>query len=144
MPTTPDDLLHVMPMTPHKGLRAWSANASWLVALMLFAVISACSPAPETPFQTHTLDSVIALLADPEMQVVDVRTAQEWDAGHLERAIWIPPEQWTAAASRIPRSGPVLVLCHSGGRAQKVAHMLIKEGFSDVHVLVNAGVPDLL
>ena len=42
-----------------------------------------------------------AALSDPALVVLDVRRAGEWQAGHLERALW---HQWTTSPSGCPPS----------------------------------------
>lgn len=110
----------------------------------LIALLVACSPAPESNIQFESLASVQTLLTDTSVQVIDVRSDQEWEAGHLPQAMWLPRRHWNAAATRVPADGPVLLVCHSGGRAKRAANILINQGFVDVHVLIDAGVPDLL
>jgi phage shock protein E len=58
-----------------------------------------------------------ALTAKPKAVVVDTRTAQEFEQGHIPGAINIPPERMKAEASRLPRdrSAPVIFYCRGVG-----------------------------
>jgi rhodanese-related sulfurtransferase len=63
------------------------------------------------------------LEADPQLQLIDVRSAGEYAAGHVPRALNLPLEQ---VESRIEdlHHGPVAILCHSGHRAQMACEIL--------------------
>ncbi len=63
------------------------------------------------------------LETDPRMQLIDVRSAGEYAAGHVPRAVNLPLEQ---VESRIDdlHDGPVAILCQSGRRAQMACEFL--------------------
>jgi len=99
----------------------------------------AAEPATVTPAQAETW-----LAATPGVQVLDVRTKEEFAGGHLAKATLIP---WTdkdfadRAAKQLDPRKPVLVYCQSGGRSAKAAAALVKLGFTDVRDLAG-GVAD--
>jgi hydroxyacylglutathione hydrolase len=62
-----------------------------------------------------------------EVCLVDVRTRQEWDAGHIEGALHIELTRFPKALVEVPADKPVAVICHSGNRASIVASLLRKE-----------------
>jgi phage shock protein E len=69
--------------------------------------------------------------------VLDVRTAGEWQHGHHPDARHIPLDELQSRLSEIgPTTTPVVVYCHSGGRAMVAARMLRSAGYQDV---INAG-----
>jgi rhodanese-related sulfurtransferase len=70
--------------------------------------------------------------------VVDVRTAQEYNAGHYSTAINIPHlEIGNHLAELEPfKQKPVILYCHSGNRASIAAKVLKQNGFINV---INAG-----
>lgn len=106
--------------------------------------LAACSQPADARLHLESLRSAQILLQQPDLTVVDVRTQEEWEEGHLPNATWVPPQEWATIASRVPADKPLLLVCRSGGRAQKVAQTLIEQGHPEVHVLVDAGVPELL
>lgn len=73
-----------------------------------------------------------ALAADPRPVVLDVRTAKEWDAGHLPGAVHVPVDDLRARAEVLPRSGRIYVYCRSGFRGHLAVRMLKARGFNDV------------
>jgi rhodanese-related sulfurtransferase len=70
--------------------------------------------------------------ADPQLIILDVRSAAEFDAGHIPGAVNIPHD---TIASRGPELGPagardVVVYCRSGRRAALALAALKEAGFS--------------
>ncbi len=93
----------------------------------------AAEPATVTPAQAEKW-----LAATPGLQVLDVRTKEEFATGHLAKATLIP---WTdnnfadRAAKELDPRKPVLVYCQGGVRSAKAAVDLVKLGFTDVRGL---------
>ena len=87
-------------------------------------------------------DKFLALMADkPEALLLDVRTPEEWNEGHLEGAshadYWGDEQAFQDAMDAIPRDRPVLVYCAGGGRSGLTAKELIKAGHREVYNLEN-------
>jgi rhodanese-related sulfurtransferase len=71
-------------------------------------------------------------------QVLDVRTLEEWNEGHLKNAIRIDIKQpgfAEAAAKQLDPGRPLLVYCRSGARSAKAVGMLEKQGFTRIENL---------
>jgi phage shock protein E len=70
--------------------------------------------------------------------LIDVRTKEEFDAGHLEGAINIPWEETTSLMAAIgsDKQRPAVLYCRSGNRSGKAIAVLEKKGYSN---LFNAG-----
>jgi thioredoxin 1 len=67
-------------------------------------------------------------------QVVDVRTPEEFQKGHIDGAFNVNfngPE-FVRQVSALDKSKPVFVYCLSGGRSAKAAAYMRKEGFTEV------------
>jgi hydroxyacylglutathione hydrolase len=65
---------------------------------------------------------------------VDVRAEGEWKAGHIPGAVNFPLGQLERQLGQLPRSGPLVVHCQTGGRAGIAASLLRARGFPDVRV----------
>lgn len=73
--------------------------------------------------------------------VLDVRTQQEWDAGHLPMAKHLPLEQVATRVDDVEewaggKDKPIVVYCAMGGRAGRAQGALKAAGFANV---VNGG-----
>ena len=62
-------------------------------------------------------------------QFVDVRTPEEYAAGHAVRAINIPLNELLEKLDRLERNEPVYVICQSGRRSKEAADILNRNGF---------------
>ena len=65
-------------------------------------------------------------------RVLDVRTAGEWEAGHIEEASHIPLPTLPRRMSELPRDGQLAVICGSGYRSSIAASFLKNNGFTRV------------
>jgi rhodanese-related sulfurtransferase len=66
--------------------------------------------------------------------LLDVREADEWHAGHVDGAVWIPMGQVGARSDEVPTDRPVLVICRSGGRSSRVVSALVQAGYDAANV----------
>ena len=69
-------------------------------------------------------------LIDGGAQLVDVRTAEEFDAGHLPRARHVPLDALDgSAASDLDRTRAVVLYCRSGDRSGMAADAFAASGW---------------
>lgn len=66
--------------------------------------------------------------------LLDVREPFELEAAKVEGALHIPMRELPARVGELPRGKPILVLCHSGARSQRVANWLLPQGFDASNV----------
>ena len=64
--------------------------------------------------------------------VLDVRTAGEWDAQHIEGAAHIPLPALPRRVGELLKAGPLAVICGSGYRSSIAASWLQAQGFARV------------
>ena len=64
--------------------------------------------------------------------MIDVRTAREWQDGHIAGAMHIPIGELTGRIGDVPRTGPVATICEGGYRSTLAASLLSRAGVSDV------------
>lgn len=90
------------------------------------------------------LDQAVKLVNEG-VQVLDVRMPSELEQVRLPGAVeqFVPDVFTQGAPAQLDRTAPVLVVCVGGRRAAIAASRLVIDGFSDVRVLTDAGVPDL-
>lgn len=67
--------------------------------------------------------------------VIDVRTAEEFNSGHLAGAIHIPYEQIVQGVKLrgIAKETPIVTYCRSGRRSGIAQQSLLKSGYSQVY-----------
>jgi len=66
------------------------------------------------------------------LQVLDVRRAPEWEAGHIENATWWPLDNFKVAPPEMDRNAQVAVHCKGGYRSMIAASLLQRAGFKNV------------
>ena len=66
--------------------------------------------------------------------LLDVREADEWEAGHAPDATWIPLGDVQARIDELPRDRKIVAICRSGGRSRAVAGALLGVGYDAVNL----------
>ncbi len=75
-------------------------------------------------------------LVESGARLVDVRTREEFAAGHLPGAVNIPVQELDRRMAELePKGEPVVLYCRSGNRSGRAARMLKGAGYSAVHDL---------
>jgi phage shock protein E len=67
---------------------------------------------------------------DPSLFVLDVRTAEEFAAGHVPGAVNVPYDQVASQLAQIPKDKDVVLYCKSGRRAGLAADVLAANGYT--------------
>jgi rhodanese-related sulfurtransferase len=62
-------------------------------------------------------------------QLVDVRVAHEWDAGHIAGAKHLPLEELAERSGELDPDRPVVLYCRGGTRSSMAAEALADGGF---------------
>jgi rhodanese-related sulfurtransferase len=124
-------------------------NKILFLSIALFGLIS-CTGAQTTQKKTTTkkqqtavINKVVGqeefekMIKKPGAQLIDVRTKDEYNAGHIGDAKNIDFYQgdFKNNMSKLDKSKPVLVYCAAGGRSGQTATMLKEMGFREVYDL---------
>lgn len=70
---------------------------------------------------------------DEDYIILDVRTQDEYNEGHLDKALLIPVDDLEKVVDKLPKEKPIIVYCRSGVRSRKAAEILVENGFSEVY-----------
>lgn len=82
------------------------------------------------------------LLEGQELQVLDVRTRAEYDAGHIEHSVLAPHDEITGWPAELDPELPTAVICKAGMRALHAAAILDQFTQAELFVVAEGGVPD--
>lgn len=66
-------------------------------------------------------------------QIIDVRTKQEFQGGHIKGSVNIPLQNLSNNLSKIKKDKPVITCCASGMRSASAKSILKSKGFSEVY-----------
>lgn len=84
-------------------------------------------------FESLSVGDFEALIADPEVQRLDVRTVAEYSEGHIPGSININVLEEgtfeTFTDSLLQKDRPVALYCRSGKRSKKAAAILGRKGY---------------
>jgi len=122
-----------------RGTPAVSPRSRAAAALVAKRVAAEDNVRFVTPDELTTL---LARRAERAVYVLDVRTREEYGAGHIAGAVWAPGGQTVQATDEYVavRAGTIVLACDGFARATLTAAWLKRMGFPDVAALAG-GVP---
>ena len=120
-----------------------------LTAIMILAftvVFNACGQKDKSHGENnHEASKKSITLVSPDelqevqkdVQLIDVRTPEEFESGHLENAvnINIKDAEFESKIGAYDRSKPIYVYCKKGGRSASAANKLKDMGFIEIYDL---------
>ena len=112
------------------------AVAVALAAVLSVAGLSACSSSPDAVTDVSVASSA-AVLAQPGITVIDVRTPTEYASGHLANAVNIDvsSDTFDNQVGKLAKDGTYFVYCHSGNRSAAATDRMAKLGFTKIYNL---------
>jgi len=129
-----------------------SPVTAWRVASMTcLLLLGACSVMP-TQDDGADIAGVVLVdapaarqLLEAQVAVIDVRSREEWDAGHVAAAQLAPLDQFPQVLEdlSLDPSAPLLIYCRSGNRALQAGVRLVESGYAAIHVLRPGGFAQL-
>ena len=86
-------------------------------------------------YQKISAEEAYEMMASQEIVVVDVRTQEEYDGGHIPNAILVPNE---SIGDDMPEALPdkeatLLIYCRSGRRSKEASEKLLKLGYKSIY-----------
>ena len=109
------------------------------ILLMMTLLLTGCAvPKPATEANTYrqiTMQEAVEMMEKEEnYMILDVRTHEEFAAGHIPGAIVIPNE--TIGTEDIPqlpdKDQLIMVYCRSGNRSKQASDKLVKLGYTNI------------
>ena len=103
-----------------------------LIILLSFLGMNACMNAQNKSYTDMDVDTFAKYIANGDVQLVDVRTPEEYSEGHIEGARNInlfDDDFIEKAQAELDSSRPVAVYCRSGKRSAEAAQKLSGKGF---------------
>lgn len=94
---------------------------------------------PVAEVQSMSGDELVALMEDTarfaDVLLVDVRSAQEYEAGHIDGSTNFPIDEIESRVSEIEsyKDKEIVLYCNTGNRSGTVAQFLVNNGFTKVY-----------
>ena len=107
-----------------------------LLAALLLGGCTSKAPEPESTYTQIDQETAMEMMTrDDGHVIVDVRTQEEYDSGHIPGAILIPNE---SIGSDSPEALPdydqiILIYCRTGNRSKQAAQKLASMGYINIY-----------
>lgn len=114
-------------------------NLILVCAIALLGICTSCNNSSNKA-QVQMVSAVQvyeAVYGEDSLQLVDVRTAEEFEVSHLKNAqnICVTSGDFKEKVAGLDKEKPVYVYCKKGGRSAKAATILKEMGFTKVYDL---------
>ncbi len=121
-------------------------HAAELAAAVGLASIAGYLAGGMTSWREERLRTERIIVPEPharagELQILDVRERDEWEAGHIPDALLTPYHDIRSLPDGLDPARPVAVICASGRRAAVGAGLVQRHGAKRVPHVVDGGVP---
>jgi rhodanese-related sulfurtransferase len=108
----------------------WAVVAVVLVGAAYLGLKPSSAPKGVVNVDTAKVEK---LITDSKIRIVDVRTAGEFEIGHLSGAINAPVDEIQTLAAGWDRAQPLLVYCATGERSAEAVQQLQSMGFQTIY-----------
>ncbi len=113
----------------------------FLAAWAALALLAGCGSKTATKMQQVSANEAYQLIQqrrnDPDFVILDIRTPQEFVAGHIQGAVNIDfyAPTFQQELSQLPKDKAYLVYCNSGNRSGQAMPIFRELGFQEVYEL---------
>jgi rhodanese-related sulfurtransferase len=105
-----------------------------LALAVVASVLFAPSLLPRGGYGDVTVQEARRLMDDkPGLVILDVRTASEYEEGHIEGAVNIPVQELSVRFDGLSIEGELLVYCRTGNRSAQAVDILLDVGFTKIY-----------
>ncbi len=109
-----------------------------IVVFMILTLVSALSgcvtKSPEKAQYTDiSVQQAKEMIDKGEVFILDVRTQEEYNAGHIRNSTLIPVQDLSKRLNEVPRNREILVYCRTGGRSTAASEILVNNGFTQIY-----------
>ena len=108
-------------------------NLFLLLALSFLLALTACSS--KASYEDINNEAAKKLIDDKKVEVIDVRTPEEYAEGHIPESALLPLQEIETRLSELDKDKSYLLVCRSGNRSSQAAQILINNGFTSVYNL---------
>lgn len=101
------------------------------ITILFCCLLTIACQAQNNKFESLSNEEFKKIITDPNIILIDVRTADEFQGGHIPQALNIDVQspQFDSLISKLDKKKPVAVYCRSGGRSKSAAKKITEKGF---------------
>ena len=105
--------------------------------ILMTTVLISCAQNASTESLTLKAGDFKEAILKKGVQVLDVRTAAEFNGGHIQHALqanWLDKKEFTDRTQHLDKSAPVYVYCQAGGRSASAQNYLKEQGYNVINL----------
>lgn len=107
------------------------------VAFMSFCLLwlSSCEPEQESFIKKIDKETLIAEVIGKDVQLIDIRTPEEYIKGYIDDAInidFLQEETFKKDIQKFDKNQPIYIYCRSGGRTGRASKLMQQMGFKKI------------
>jgi len=105
-----------------------------LVVILFFALSTLANPAGMGISKKIAPSDYLAQFEESNTPhlLLDVRTPEEFNTGHIHGAVNISVESLQSRLSEVPNDLPIIVYCRSGNRSAQASQILLQANYTDI------------
>lgn len=105
-----------------------------VAAIASVGLLAGCSSSNEAIKKVDPVE-FSEMISQPDVIILDVRTPEEFNAGHIANAININLEgsDFSSEVSKLDKNATVAVYCRSGNRSGVATEQMAELGFTDMY-----------
>ncbi|MBC3898783.1 rhodanese-like domain-containing protein [Acetobacterium malicum] len=112
-----------------------------ILLLVVVILVAGCSSQEKAKEKAVLVNKITAAEAKvmidggEDLVILDVRTQEEYDQGHIENAVLIPDTEISAKAPTVlaDQNQTILVYCRTGRRSAEAAKKLVDLGYTHIY-----------
>jgi rhodanese-related sulfurtransferase len=108
-------------------------NRFRLIFVISFALILAACGISSEGYRNISSDEAKKLIDNKGVVVLDVRTPEEYQDGHIPNALLVPLQELEYKLNDLDKNEPYLVVCRSGNRSTQASEILTNNSFTNIY-----------
>ena len=103
----------------------------------MVSFLMSCAQSSTNNSQTLNAAAYKEAIAAKNIQVLDVRTAAEFNGGHIKHALqanWLDQKEFTDRTQHLDKNIPVYIYCQAGGRSASAQEALEAKGYKVINL----------
>ena len=104
---------------------------------LMASFLMSCAQTSNNAAQVLSAAAFKQAITAKNIQVLDVRTATEFNGGHIKHALqanWLDPKEFADRTQHLDKNLPVYVYCQAGGRSASAQEALEAKGYKVINL----------
>lgn len=102
-----------------------------IILFLLAVLLTGCSS--RASYENVSIEDAKELIDANKVTVIDVRSQEEFNEGHIPGAMLIPLPELEKRIGELNKDTHYLIICRSGSRSAQASDLLIQNGFKHIY-----------